>query len=416
MSEIIVNGGKSLCGEINVQGAKNSVLPILSATVLCKGVSVIHNCPELSDVYAALDILKALGCKCSFENSTVTVDASFISYNSIPENLMREMRSSVVFLGAIIGRTGSAVISNPGGCELGPRPIDLHLFALRKLGVCIEEKHGDLLCSSTALKGTDIYLSFPSVGATENVMLCASRCEGVTVLRNAAHEPEIVDLADFLNSSGADIKGAGTDTVVIKGVSELKGTEHTVIPDRIAACTYLTAAAVTKGNVTVKNVVPEHISSVISVFEQCGCNIRRYANEVNLTAPLRLKHVPSVMSHVYPGFPTDSGPLCVAMLSLADGVSVFTETIFENRFKYIDELKRLGADIKVTGKTAVIRGVDTLWGASCVATDLRAGAALVLAGLAAKGETRIKNTCYIKRGYENIVRDLALIGADIYEE
>ena len=247
-------------------------------------------------------------------------------------------------------------------------------------------------------------------------MLCASISEGITVLKNAAHEPEIVDLAEFLNKAGADIQGAGTDTVVIKGVNGLKGTEHTVIPDRIVACTYLTAAAVTNGSVTVKNVVPEHISSVISVFEQCGCNVRCFENEVNLTAPLRLKHVPSVMSHVYPGFPTDSGPLCVAMLSLADGVSVFTETIFENRFKYTDELKRLGADIKVTGKTAVIRGVDSLWGANCVATDLRAGAALVLAGLAANGKTRIENIDYIKRGYENIVRDMALIGADIYEE
>ena len=416
MPEIIINGKKPLIGEIDIQGAKNSVLPILSATVLIKGISVIHNCPRLSDVYAAIEILNSLGCCCTFEGHTVTVDATDITKDSVPEELMREMRSSLVFLGSIIGRNSSAVISSPGGCELGPRPIDLHLSALRQLGVDISEKHGNLYCFSKELTGNEIYLAFPSVGATENIMLAASKAKGVTVLHNAAHEPEIKDLAEFLIKSGANITGAGTDKIVILGVSELHGAEHTVIPDRIVAATYMAAAAATCGNVTVKKVDPSHLFSVISFFKECGCSVKSGNDYITVLTKKPVKHINSLQTLVYPGFPTDAGPLAVAMLTTARGVSVFTENIFDNRFKYVDELKRLGADIKVSGNVAVIRGVKSLSGATCFATDLRAGAALVTAGLSAWGQTKVKNIHFIKRGYESITDDLKKLGADIYEK
>lgn len=415
MPEIIINGNKPLIGEIDIQGAKNSVLPILSATVLIKGKSVIHNCPKLSDVYAAIEILNFLGCKCDFCGHTVTVDAENISKNSVPEELMREMRSSLVFLGSVIGRNLSAVISSPGGCELGPRPIDLHLSSLRQLGVDICEKHGNLYCSCDKLRGNEIYLAFPSVGATENVMLAAAMAEGITILHNAAHEPEIKDLADFLNSAGAKISGAGTDKIIIRGVTELHGVEHRVIPDRIVSATYMAAAAVTGGNITVKKVNPSDMFAIISFFKECGCDIKVGNDYITVSANRPINHINSLQTLVYPGFPTDAGPLAVAVLSIARGVSVFSENIFDNRFKYIDELKRLGADIKVSGNVAVIRGVKSLSGATCYATDLRAGAALVLAGLSAKGKTKVKNIHFIKRGYESITEDLKALGADIYE-
>lgn len=417
MSELVINGGKKLSGEICVQGAKNSVLPVLAATVLCGGECVIHNCPELSDVETSLKILAHLGCGCKKDGDTVAVNAKDISDYSIPDTLMREMRSSVVFLGAVIGRTGKAVISSPGGCELGPRPIDLHLSSLNKMGVTVREEHGYLNCTAeNGLHGAEITLNFPSVGATENIILSAVLAEGDTVIHGAAKEPEISDLADFLNSAGARINGCGSDTVRIRGVKTLGGAEHSIIPDRIVAATYMACAAVTGGNITLKNVMPPHMASILWLFNESGCKVNINGKSINLLSPQRLLRVPTVRSLVYPGFPTDAGPIAAALLCKADGTSVFVENIFENRFRYVDELKRFGAKIKTEGKIAVIEGVTELSAADCKATDLRGGAALVIAALAANGKSRIGEIQHIERGYEDITENLRLIGADISKE
>lgn len=414
MSKLIIEGGRKLNGKISIHGAKNSVLPVLAGTILCDGVCEIHNCPRLSDVSTSLRILEALGCHCEQQDNTVTVDASCSDGFEIPERLMREMRSSVVFLGAILGRFGKAVISSPGGCELGPRPIDLHLSSLRMMGVEITEDHGFLYCDAPeGLKGCEIALSFPSVGATENIILAAARAEGKTVIHNAAKEPEISDLADFLNSAGARIYGCGSDTVVIYGVPKLGGAQHSIIPDRIATVTYLCAAAVTGGSITVENTMPSHLMPMLSVLRQSGCKLDIHGRTICLSAPERLSRVPTIRTLVYPGFPTDAGPAVIAMLSMARGTSVFVENIFENRFRYVDELNRLGTRIKVEGRVAVIDGVDRLSGATCSCTDLRGGAALVIAALAAKGTTEIDNIYHIRRGYEDIEGRLTDLGAVI---
>ncbi len=417
MSELVINGGKKLSGEICVQGAKNSVLPVLAATVLCGGECVIHNCPQLSDVETSLKILAHLGCGCKKDGDTVAVNARDISDYSIPDTLMREMRSSVVFLGAVIGRTGKAVISSPGGCELGPRPIDLHLSSLNKMGVTVKEEHGYLNCTAeNGLHGAEITLNFPSVGATENIILAAVLAEGDTVIHGAAKEPEISDLADFLNSAGARINGCGSDTVRIRGVKTLGGAEHSIIPDRIVAATYMACAAVTGGNITLKNVMPPHMASILWLFNESGCKVNINGKSINLLSPQRLLRVPTVRSLVYPGFPTDAGPIAAALLCKADRTSVFVENIFENRFRYVDELKRFGAKIKTEGKIAVIEGVTELSAADCKSTDLRGGAALVIAALAANGKSKIGEIQHIERGYEDIAENLRVIGADISKE
>lgn len=414
MSEIIINGARKLSGEIDIQGAKNSVLPVLAATILCGGECTVHNCPNLSDVETSIKILNRLGCSCERSGNTITVNSADLCDYSIPEELMREMRSSVVFLGAIIGRTKKAVISSPGGCELGPRPIDLHLQALRQMGVDIKEEHGFLYCEAkNGIKGAEINLGFPSVGATENIILAAATAEGLTIIHNAAKEPEISDLADFLNNAGARIYGCGSDTVYIHGVKHLSGSEHSIIPDRIVAATYMACAAVTGGNIIINSIMPSHMVAILSVFRESGCNIEVSGKSLKLSSPQVLKRVPTVRSLVYPAFPTDAGPIVIAMLSKARGTSVFVENIFENRFRYIDELKRLGAKIKIEGKIAVIEGVTELSGANCKATDLRGGAALVCAGLAAGGTTIVEEIGHIERGYDDIVNTLKQLGADI---
>ncbi|MDD6479613.1 MAG: UDP-N-acetylglucosamine 1-carboxyvinyltransferase [Oscillospiraceae bacterium] len=414
MSKLIVNGGKRLSGRLKLQGAKNSVLPVLAATILCNNACEIHNCPSLSDVETSLKILSHLGALCTKEEDVVTVNPENIDSFEIPDSLMREMRSSIVFLGAILGRMKRAVISSPGGCELGPRPIDLHLLSLEKLGAIIREDHGFLYCEApNGLKGTEINLSFPSVGATENIILAAATAEGKTVIHNAAKEPEVSDLADFLNSAGAKICGSGSDTIEIHGVKQLHGVNHTIIPDRIAAATYMAAAAITGGEIELENVMPSHLISVLSVFKEAGCTVLVDGKKISLRAASQLSRVPTVRTIVYPGFPTDAGPILIAMLSHAKGTSVFVENIFENRYKYTEELKRLGAKIKTEGKVAVIEGVEKFSAANCECTDLRGGAALVIAALAAEGETKISKIEHILRGYDDIAGNLRKLGADI---
>lgn len=417
MPRLIINGGNRISGELCVQGAKNSVLPMIAASILCKGECVLHNCPDLSDVEASLNIIRSLGGSCVREGSDVVISTQGMCSNAIPDELMRKMRSSVMFLGAILGRAGEAVISSPGGCELGPRPIDLHISSLERLGATVTEEHGYLKFSAPdGLKGANITLSFPSVGTTENIILASALAEGTTVIHNAAREPEIKNLTDFLNAAGAKIYGAGSDVITISGVKRLYSAELDVIPDRIAASSYMAAAAVTGGDLILTGIDPSHMISILSFFSDTGCITEYSGNSVRLKAPHKLKHIQKLRTTVYPGFPTDAGPAAVTMLCLADGTSIFVENIFENRFKYTDELARFGAKIKTEGKVAVIEGVKAFSAADCECTDLRGGAALAIAALAASGTTRIDKIYHIYRGYENIVDNLRLLGADISEE
>lgn len=417
MSKLVIQGGNRLSGELCVHGAKNSALPILAATFLCRTASVIHNCPKLSDIDAAINILIHLGCKARWEGSSVIIDSSNVNTWEIPENLMREMRSSVVFLGAIVARMGKAVISAPGGCEIGLRPIDLHLSSLRKLGLNIEEEHGNLNCVvEDRLEGQKIILSFPSVGATENIILASVTAKGQTSIINAAREPEISDLADFLNRCGAKIHGAGEGVIYIEGVDYLNGAEHTVIPDRITAATYMSAAAVTRGHLILRDVIPAHLGPVVPSLEEAGCDICIKGRELAISAPPRLKRIRMIKTMPYPGFPTDAQAPIMAVTVLADGTSVFVENIFESRFKHVSELNRLGAVIKVENTVAIIEGVKKLSGASVISTDLRGAAALVVAGLAAEGVTTLNSLSHLDRGYEKIENCLSSIGAIIKRE
>lgn len=414
MDKLVINGSKRLTGEIEVHGSKNSVLPILAACVLSQGENIIHNCPILSDVDAALKILVELGCKVKREEHTVCVDSSGVNGFEISDSLMREMRSSVIFLGAILGRTGKAVLSTPGGCEIGLRPIDMHISAMEQLGAEVFEEHGRLHFEcKNGLHGARVILPFPSVGATENIMIASCVAKGTTVIANAAREPEISDLADFLNGCGAKIHGAGDSTIIIDGVERLTATTHTVIPDRIAASTYLLAGAITHGRVCIKEIIPAHLGALIPVLKQSGCDISVSNRWICISSPPRLSRVKTVRTMPYPGFPTDVQAPLTAMLSVADGTSVVVENIFECRYKHVSELIRLGAKINVEGRTAVIEGVPYLTGASVVSPDLRGGFALVIAGLAAKGETVISGVEHIDRGYENPEKLLSALGADV---
>ena len=417
MVKLLIHGPNRLSGELNVHGAKNSTLPLMAATLLCRGECVLHNCPRLSDVDVSARILRHLGCSVSRQGDSLVIDPRCVTQCDIPDGLMREMRSSIVFLGAILARTGRAVLSFPGGCELGPRPIDLHLQALRRMGARIVEDYGCLSCSAEGpLHGAAIGLSFPSVGATENVMLAAVLAEGTTVVTNAAREPEICDLADFLNRCGARVSGAGGSTLVIEGVRSLHGCEHRVIPDRIAAATFMSAAAATGGCIRLNQVIPAHLEPVIPSFEELGCSIEIEDTSLRISAPARLGRVKSVRTIPYPGFPTDAQAPLMAAACLGSGTSIFVENIFESRYKHVGELLRLGANVKVEGRVAVVEGVPRLSGAPVEAADLRGGAALVVAGLAARGATEVTGVRYIDRGYENLERSLSGLGAHIRRE
>lgn len=414
MSRFVVCGGNKLCGRAEVQGSKNSALPLLAATLLTDGENVLFNCPDLSDVDASMRILRYLGCAARRESDAVLVDGSGICRSEIPDELMREMRSSIVFLGALLSRTGRAVMTFPGGCELGPRPIDLHLKALRMLGARVVERHGVIECSAeNGLKGERIALSFPSVGATENIILAAVMAEGTTTITNAAREPEIIDLCDFLNEAGANIYGAGEGVIVIDGVKSLSGVQHTIIPDRIVAATLMSAVAATGSDVEIEGIIHAHLSSIIPVFEESGCDIKCECGTMRIKAPERLKAMPLIRTMPYPGFPTDAQAPVMAAATAAEGASVFVENIFENRFKHVGELIRLGADIKVENKVAVVSGVKSLYAASVKAQDLRGAAGLIVAALRAEGTTEISGIEYLERGYENFELLLSSLGADV---
>ncbi len=414
MSKLLVTGRKKLSGEVSVQGAKNSALPILAAVLLTKGESVIYNCPALSDVEASVNILRYLGCKAERSGQTLVINTDGFNRSDIPDSLMCKTRSSIMFLGAVLARSGKAKLSFPGGCEIGLRPIDMHLDALSKLGAEINERHGCLECSAPyGLRGNKISLPFPSVGATEHIIIAACLSGGTTTLTNAAREPEIVDLADFLNACGAKIYGAGEGVIVIDGVSSLSGCAHSVIPDRIVAATFMSAAAATGSSIVLGDLVPAHLGAVIPLFEDAGCKIKTEKCKLKISAPKRLKPFRTVSTMPYPGFPTDAQAPVMAAACVAGGTSFFIENIFENRFRHTRELARMGAKIMTEGRVCVVEGRDRLYGAKVEATDLRGAAALVVAALCAEGQTTIGSLHYLERGYENLELSLSSLGADI---
>ena len=416
-----INGKARLGGEIDVHGAKNSVLPILAGAVLINGESVIHNCPDLSDVRVSIDILRHLGASVSKKGSSLVINTGSISKSSIPENMMQELRSSIIFLGSLASRTGQACVFLPGGCEIGLRPIDLHLKALEELGYEVSFDGRNICCINNNAGAGKFVLSFPSVGATENAILASVFLKGKTTIVNAAREPEIEDLANFLNSAGAKIKGASTTVIEITGVESLHSTEHTVIPDRILASTYMSAAAITSSELRIKNVNHIHLAPNLQPFYEMGCDIFLEKGALRIKPPKRVKRVKMIQTGAFPGFPTDSQAPLSAVLTLASGSSMIKENIFENRFKHIPQLMRFGADITtVDSRAAIIHGVEKLHSAKAFCTDLRGGAALVIEALGAEGTSYINEIEHIDRGYEKIEESLRLIGADIkrktYEE
>ncbi|HHV96445.1 MAG TPA: UDP-N-acetylglucosamine 1-carboxyvinyltransferase [Clostridiaceae bacterium] len=415
MSKMVIHGGQKLKGEVQVEGSKNAVLPILTATLLNSGISVIKNCPRLRDVDVTLKILTKLGCKVKFEGDTVIIDSSTINSTDIPVDLATEMRSSIIFVGPMLSRCKKVKISFPGGCEIGPRPIDLHIKALRSMGAKILDIQGGIIYfNADRLVGTDIHLSYPSVGATENAMLASVFAEGETYIHNAAKEPEIIDLQNFLRAMGAKVTGAGTGVIHVEGVGrKLNDVEYTIMPDRIVAGTYMIATAMTGGETVIKNIIPEYISSITSILIEAGSDISISRNELKISGPKRNKAIDIVRTLPYPGFPTDMQAPLVSLLSIADGTSIVIETVFENRFKHVDELMKMGANITVEGRIAVIRGVNKLHGATIYARDLRGAASLVLAGLVAEGETIVENIYHLDRGYERMDAKLTQLGAMI---
>jgi len=412
LSSIVIEGGRPLVGTVKISSAKNAVLPVLAASLLTESQCIIEDAPELEDVKVMIEVLKSLGARAQREGDSIKITASEINSFEAPYDLVRKMRASFLVMGPLLARKGRARISMPGGCAIGSRPIDLHLKGFAALGAEIELGHGYVEAKCKKLTGSTIYLDFPSVGATENIMMAAALAEGQTTIENAAKEPEIIDIANFLNSMGAKIRGAGTDIIKIEGVKELSGISYTVIPDRIETGTFLVAGAITGGNILLENVVPEHLKPVIAKLIECGATITEEPEGLRVIGNGR-PMASDVKTMPYPGFPTDMQAQIMAYLSTALGTSMVIETVFENRFMHVEELKRMGAKIKIEGRSAVIEGVEKLSGAPVKATDLRAGAALILAGLAAEGTTKVMNTYHIDRGYVNIVEKLQNLGASI---
>ena len=412
MAKIIVKKSNPLKGSVRIDGAKNAVLPIIASTLLAKGKSVLREVPNLKDVHVISDLLRHLGAEVEYKGTTLTVDATNLTTYDAPYELVRKMRASFLVMGPLLARFNQTRISMPGGCAIGTRPIDLHLKGFKALGAEVVMDHGFVEAKTDRLTGSKLYLDFPSVGATENIMMAAVLAEGTTIIENAAEEPEIVDLANFLNEMGADVRGAGTNTIRIKGVKELKATEHDVIPDRIEAATFMVAAAMTKGDITVENIILEHLKPVTAKLREAGCEIIEMDNSIRVIGPEKLKAI-DIKTLPHPGFPTDVQAQFMAMLTVAKGTGVVIETVFENRFMHVAEFNRMGANIKIEGRTAVVEGVEELNGAKVNATDLRAGAALILCGLIAEGETEIGEIYHIQRGYVDIDKKITALGGNI---
>lgn len=413
MKHLLVSGGRKLRGEVHIQGAKNSVLPILAATVLHRGVSILEGCPHLSDVETAISILRELGAKTAWQGHTLRVDAAELSCCTISESLMRQMRSSVIFLGALLARFGEAEVFYPGGCQLGSRPIDLHLRALSELGAEITVEGGSIKAKAKKLCASELTLDIASVGATENAILAATGAEGVTVIRNAAREPEIVDLQNFLRSLGVKIRGAGSSSITIEGLAPLHEGHHKVMPDRIVAATYLAAGAACGGEIRLDGAEEKRLLTVLAPLRAAGCEISCDREGITLRRDEPLLAVPPIRTATYPGFPTDAQAVLMAALLKSGGATVFVENIFENRYRHVDELVRMGADIRVEGRVAVVYGVEKLHGADLRCTDLRGGAALAVAALSAEGESILHEIHHIERGYEDLAGDLCALGAAV---
>ena len=412
MAKIIVRKSNPLNGSVRIDGAKNAVLPIIAATLLAKGKSVLREVPNLKDVHVISDLLRHLGAEVEYEGTTLTVDATNLTTYDAPYELVRKMRATFLVMGPLLARFNQTKISMPGGCAIGTRPIDLHLKGFKALGADVVMDHGFVEAKTDKLVGSKLYLDFPSVGATENIMMAAVLAEGTTIIENAAEEPEIVDLANFLNEMGADVKGAGTNTIRIKGVKELTATEHDVIPDRIEAATFMVAAAMTKGDITVENVILEHLKPVTAKLREAGCEVIEMDKSIRVIGPEKLKAV-DIKTLPHPGFPTDVQAQFMAMLTVSKGTGVVIETVFENRFMHVAEFNRMGANIKIEGRSAIVEGVEKLYGAKVNATDLRAGAALILCGLIAEGETEIGEIYHIQRGYVDIDKKITALGGNI---
>ncbi|NNG66523.1 UDP-N-acetylglucosamine 1-carboxyvinyltransferase [Caldanaerobacter subterraneus] len=413
-TKFVVEKSPPLKGTVKISGAKNSVLPIIAASLLSSDEVILEDIPSLEDVNVMIELIKNFGALCELDNGKLKIRVDIKDVEA-PYELVKKMRASFLVMGPILAKLGHAKISMPGGCAIGARPIDLHLKGFQSLGADITIGHGYVEARAKKLTGKKIYLDFPSVGATENIMMAAVFADGVTVIENAAEEPEIVDLANFLNKMGANIKGAGTDTIRIEGVKELKGAEHTVIPDRIEAGTFMVAAAMTGGNVLIENVIVDHVRSVIAKLTECGVKITEEKGGLRVKGVKNYKAV-DIKTLPYPGFPTDMQAQMMAMMTVAKGTSVIIETVFENRFMHVSELKRMGANIKIEGRSAMITSVDHLTGAEVKATDLRAGAALVLAGLIAEGRTEINDIYHVDRGYVKMEEKLRALGAKIYRK
>lgn len=412
MPRIRVKKSGPLKGSINIDGAKNAVLPIIAATLLANDKCVLKSVPNLRDVHVISDLLRHLGAKVEYKDNTLTVDSSTINTYEAPYELVKKMRASFLVMGPLLARFNHTKISMPGGCAIGTRPIDLHLKGFKALGAKVNIDHGFVEAKTDHLKGSKLYLDFPSVGATQNIMMAAVLADGVTTIENAAEEPEIVDLANFLNEMGASVRGAGTNTVKITGVKKLKGTEHTIIPDRIEASTYMVAAAMTKGDVVLNNVIIDHLKPVIAKLTEAGAKVIEGENSIRVIGPKKIRPI-DVKTLPHPGFPTDVQAQFMAMLTVADGTGVVIETVFENRFMHVTEFNRMGANIKIDGRSAVVNGVDSLIGADVTATDLRAGAALILCGLIADGITNINEIYHIQRGYVDIDKKFRTLGGDV---